>query len=114
MSKGAHHNESRSGSKKGKVSRGSVDNARRLEAFSERAGHGDADWGNCNPQRLQSVVVAITGLGGAVTFGLSRDQGAHSLTLMLDGERQTLWYNGDADLDEKLLDVMGILEGMLD
>ncbi len=33
---------------------------------------------------------------------------------MLDGERQTLWYNGDADLDEKLLDVMGILEGMLD
>ena len=69
-----------------------------------------ADWGGCDPARLQAVVVAITALGGAVTLGLSRDLGAHSLTLLLDGNRTTLWFNGNADLDMELEGVKATLD----
>lgn len=112
MSKRQHHNEGRGNEKTAGKSRGSVNNARRLDAFQGRNKNGHADWGDCTAERLQAVVVAITGLGGAVTIGLSRDRGAHSMTLLLDGERQTLWFNGDADLDEALEEVMGTLEAM--
>ncbi len=97
---------------KQKTKRGSTNNKRRLDAFTKGKKHGSADWGACNASGLQAVVVAITSLGGAVTIGLSRDQGAHSLTLLLDGQRETLWFNGDADLDESLLEVLGTLEAM--
>lgn len=107
-----HHNEGRSGGKNGNAGRGSVKNSARLDAFAKRKGKGNADWGTANPELLAAVVVAISGMGGAVTFGLSRDEGAHSLTLLLDGARETLWFNGNADLDDELRDALGVLEAM--
>ncbi len=98
---GAMQNNGKQGTKK-KGARGSVRNDNRLSAFASGGVTGGGDWGACDPRRLQAVVVGITVLGGAVTFGLSRDGGAHSLTLLLDSNRQTLWFNGDADLDEEL------------
>lgn len=92
--------------------RGSTNNKRRLDAFQKGVGSTPGDWGGCDPRRLQAVLVAITGLGGAVTFGLSRDGGAHSVTLLLDGERETLWFNGNAELDEELDMVIGALDAM--
>lgn len=97
---GAKDGDTSIGSKK--KTRGSTRNVDRLAAFSGRAGKGTADWGTCDPARLQAVVVGITLLGGAITFGLSRDLGAHSCTLLLDGHRTTLWFNGNANLDEEL------------
>lgn len=93
--------------------RGSVNNTKRLDAFRKGVGAASADWGTCEPRKLLGVVEAITNLGGAVTFGLSRDQGAHSVTIMLDGERETLWFNGNADLDEALDQVTGLLESLV-
>lgn len=93
-------------------SRGSVRNGDRLSAFTGGKESGSADWGACDPKWLQAVVVAITSLGGAITFGLSRDQGAHSLTLMLDDSRQTMWYNGAANLDEELASVKATLDAL--
>lgn len=93
--------------------RGSVRNKDRLSAFAEGTKSGAADWGGCHPELLQAVVVGITGMGGAVTFGLSRDQGAHSLTLLLDDNRKTLWFNGSADLDEELRAVAATLDAMV-
>lgn len=90
--------------------RGSVNNDRRLNAFASGSAGSGADWGGCDATRLQSVVVKITELGGAITLGLSRDGGAHSLTLMLDGDRETLWFNGGADLDEELKSVSAKLD----
>lgn len=92
--------------------RGSVRNEDRLSIFADRSGGGEADWGNCDPKWMLAVVVKITLLGGAVTFGLSRDQGAHSLTLLLDQGRQTLWFNGGADLDNELEGVLAVLDAM--
>lgn len=91
-------------------SRGSVNNAGRLAAFKGRAKAGGADWGGCNPGWIQALVVKITGLGGAVTIGLSRDRGAYSVTLLLDQQRETLWFNGDADLDAELEEVVAVLD----
>lgn len=101
------------GVKSGSGHRGSVDNAGRLQSFKGRTTAGGADWGGCDPKWLQDVLVRITGMGGAATFGLSRDRGAHSLTLLLDSERQTLWFNGDADLDLELEQVCATLDAMV-
>ncbi len=92
--------------------RGSVNNAGRLDAFAKRGGAASGDWGGCDAAKIQGVIMGITELGGAVTFGLSRDGGAHSVTLMLDGQRQTMWYNGDAELDAELDGVKATLEAM--
>jgi hypothetical protein len=103
---------SKDASRSKKSSRGSVNNSKRLAAFAESSGRGGADWGNADPRWIREVVLYMQMLGGAVTFGLSRDGGAHMLTLLLDGERQTLWYNGDADLDAALEQVCATLETM--
>jgi len=108
---GANQNNGKAGGTK-KRTRGSVRNTDRLAAFAASSPASGADWGGCDPARLQAVVVAITSMGGAVTFGLSRDLGAHSLTLMLDGTRKTLWLNGDADLDERLDEAIATLDAM--
>jgi len=92
--------------------RGSTDNGKRLAAFSKGSGSSEAEWAGCDSRKLQGVIEQITQMGGAITFALSRDKGAHSLTLMLDKERQTLWFNGGADLDEELDTVAGILAAM--
>lgn len=101
-------NEKYGNGKRGR--RGAVKNKDRLAAFAERAGGGSADWGGCDERKLAAVIIAITAMGGAVTFGLSRDLGAHSLTLMLDGKRSTLWFNGDADLT---LELDGVAQTLL-
>lgn len=108
---GLHSNEVLEDREKTKA-RGSVRNADRLSAFASGNGDGGADWGGCDSERLQAVVVKITQLGGAITFGLSRDLGAHSITLMLDKSRKTLWYNGSADLDAELEAVAATLDAM--
>jgi len=98
------------GSNGKKSSRGSVNNARRLDALKGRAAGGGADWGGCDPKWIAGVVVAATRLGGAVTFGFSRDGGAYSVAVWLDGERETLWFNGDSDLDAELEGVIAVLD----
>ncbi len=108
---GAYQNNENDGKGKSKK-RGTVNNNNRLAAFSKGSPSSGADWGGVDPKWIQAVVVGITSMGGAVTFGLSRDYGAHSCTLLLDGSRQTLWFNGDADLEEALKGVVGTLEAM--
>lgn len=95
-----------------KRGRGSVDNKSRLDAFRSAGPASGADWGGCDPRKLQAVIVAITALGGACTIGLSRNKGAHSLTLLLDEGRETLWFNRDADLDDELDEVRATIEAM--
>jgi len=104
------NNGSKAGGKSKK--RGSTNNSNRLAAFSKGGPASGADWGGCDPAWIQAVVVKITALGGAVTFGLSRDYGAHSCTLLLDNNRTTLWFNADADLDDALRDTAATLDAM--
>ncbi len=109
---GAYQNNGKQGSSNGNK-RGSVRNSDRLEAFANGANSGGAEWDTADCKLILATICAITALGGAITFGLSRDQGAHSLTLMLDGSRKTLWYNGDAVLDDELQAVINTLGAMV-
>lgn len=95
-----------------KPKRGSVNNNGRLTALlgNRQDKSRRADWGGADPRWIQAVIVAVTVAGGAVTFSCSRDGGAHGLTLMLDGERASLWFNGDADLDAELEQVFHTFE----
>lgn len=93
-----------------KKARGSVNNKSRLAAFAKSVRSSGAEWASADGELLQGVIDKITGLGGAITIGLSRDNSAYMMTLLLDGERETLWFNGDADLDDELRKVLGILE----
>lgn len=70
-----------------------------LDSIFAARSEGAADWGNASPERLLDVVTAMQGLGGAVTFGLSRDGGAYMLTLLLDGNRKTDWLPQSEDID---------------
>lgn len=94
-------------------SRGSVKNESRLQKFKQaKEAKGTADWGTASPQAIAAVVTAMQAVGGAITFGLSRDGGAYMLTLLLDGDRQTLWFNGDSDINQELEGVFITLEDM--
>lgn len=104
--------EAKDGQRGGSGRRGSTNNTGRLAAFKDRSTGGSAEWASCDSDLLLAVIDKITGMGGAITIGLARDQGAHSLTLLLDGSRATFWYNGDAVLDDKLREVLATLEEM--
>lgn len=95
-----------------KKRRGSVNNKKRLEAFGKSASDVAVEWSGCDAELLQAVIEGITSLGGAITLGLSRDRGAYMMTLLLDDDRETLWFNGSADVDEELRLVLGKLEAM--
>lgn len=82
--------------------RGSVDNGKRLAALFSRGPVVSADWSKADAKALAGLVSAVTARGGAISFGTSRDGGAYSITLFLEQERETLWFNGDCDLDAEL------------
>lgn len=105
-------NPARGGKEPKKRKRGSVRNDRRLEALAQRRTAAAADWQGCDCDRIQAVIYKIAALGGAVTFGTSRDGGAYSVSLMLDGDRETLWFNGDAELDDELAAIAETLDAM--
>lgn len=95
-----------------KQKRGSTNNKSRLEFFGRADVANGADWSSCSADKMMAVIVAITALGGAVTIGKSRDGGGHMMTLLLDDDRRTLWFNGDADLDDELDMVVGTLASL--
>lgn len=101
----------REGTGQRKNKRGSVNNANRLAGLTGgKDKTATADWGACDPRWLQAIAVAITRLGGAVTYSVSRDGGAYGLRLFLDDQSTPLWFNGDADLDVELEKVLAYLE----
>lgn len=83
------------------------------ELFSGPMDKGMADWGNASPQWVMAVITTMQALGGACTFGLSRDEGAHMLTLLVDGNRKTLWFPQGADLDLELEQLVAQLDTKL-
>lgn len=97
------------GSRKG--GRGTVKNDARLSGLqSSNPVTGNADWGRARPEWVSAVVSAATLQGCIVSFQLSRDGGAHGLSLYLGGENVRLWFNGDADLDIELEKVFEYLQ----
>ncbi len=89
-------------SRKGK-SRGKSDVPGKLDGLGGTGGRvGSADWGAADSKWIHGVIVAVTKHGGLVSFGMSRDQGAYNLTILLDGDRRVIWVSSSEDIDLKL------------
>lgn len=70
------------------------------------------DWADVDPRHIVWVLVAVTALGGAVTFGRSRDCGALMVALLLDGERETKWISPRDAPEDVLTEIAEKLEAM--
>lgn len=93
--------------------RGSVNNASRLAGLQPiREAAGTATWEGAQPGWIAAVVIAATVRGYIISFQLSRDSGAHGLSLYGEGENVRLWFNGDADLDVELEKIFVYLQAM--
>lgn len=69
---------------------------------SPASSQGKATWTEAHPNKVRAIVDVVTDLGGAVMFGKSRDGGALSVTVFMDGDKRTIWIGGDDDLEERL------------
>lgn len=99
-------------SKKGK-SRGGTAAASRLAGLGKQSqATGSADWSAAESGMLARIIVEVTCRGGLVSFGMSRDQGAHMITILMDNDKRTLWISGSDDLDLELEKIVALLEIM--
>lgn len=69
-------------------------------------------WDETDPRFLQWVLVAMGHLGGAVTFGRSRDRQALSVTLLLEGERTSVWIAPSQEVEAELQKIAERLEAI--
>jgi len=81
--------------------------SKRVGRLAQLAGNGvgaagRASWGDINPEIILALLIVITNMGGAISFGQSRDGGAYSVTVFLDGDRRTEWVAGDEFAEERL------------
>lgn len=89
-----------------KSKRGSSNPGKRLDGLGSRTGTGgSASYVGVDAGFLYGIVVEITQRGGAVSFGLSRSKEAWNVTLFLDGDRRTVWINGNEDVNAKLEEI---------
>lgn len=59
---------------------------------------GVADWSSADSKTLLDLIAAVTGRGGAVRFGYTRDGGAYSLGLYYGTESTTEYCRPGEDL----------------
>ena len=63
-------------------------------------GNGEvADWRNADPEYIITVISAITGKGGAVQFGLTKDGGSLVVRVIGDGEPYNEYVRPSEDVD---------------
>lgn len=100
------------GEKKSKK-RGATNVARSLEGLGQAKGtSGGADYAEADFTYVAGIIIEVTRRGGAASFGLSRDKGAYNVTIFLDGDRRTVWINGDADLNHELEKILHFIAAL--
>jgi hypothetical protein len=70
-----------------------------------REGREVVTWDTASPSGIVAVTVAVSALGGAVTFGGSRDGGALQVAIFLDGEKFVKWIPSGEDIDAVLAEI---------
>lgn len=93
--------------------RGKTDVTRSLAGLGSGKGTtGGADYAEADFSWLAGVIIEATRRGGAASFGLSRDKGAYSVTIFLDGDRKTVWISGGDDLNAELEKIVHFLASL--
>lgn len=96
--------------KKRKQARGKTNVPSRLSGLGQGAQiAGEATWTAAHERWVLSVIVEVTKRGGMASFGLSRDQGAFNVTILLDNDRRTVWISGSEDVDARLEEIVHFL-----
>lgn len=72
----------------------------------------EMEWADVEPRYVAWVLTAVTALGGAVTYGRSRDSGALMVTLLLDGERETKWISPRDTPEDVLTEIAERLQAL--
>jgi len=80
--------------------------------FPDKQQTGETDWGDCMPEMLASVVVAVTRAGGLISFGRSRDLGALSITIILDNDKRTTWVPVGTDIESELERIIHFMDAL--
>ena len=68
-----------------------------------------ADWGTVTPNLLVDLCQVVSGLGGAVRIGYTRDGGAYSVGIYLDDDRETFYCRPSDDLNDFVLRLTELL-----
>lgn len=64
------------------------------------------DWAIVEPERLSKIIQLVTGRGGAIRFGYSRDGKAGSIGVYYGDDRDTVYLRPNEDVE----DVISIIE----
>lgn len=80
-----------------KAERRKPSTGRSLFSKQEESNGSSFDWGSCDSGRLLGLIEFVTGRGGAIRFGYSRDGKAGSLGIYFGDSRDTLWLRPSED-----------------
>lgn len=72
----------------------------------EHRSHEPNDYASIDPELLRGVIRWIAKSGGAVRFGLTRDQGAFAIGIYGEGDPYTEYMHSTEDLTEFLLELV--------
>jgi len=75
---------------------------RREERRRNRGQAAVCDWGAADPTRIVALISTITVQNGLCSFGYTRDAGAYTVTIIMDGERYTDYCRPTEDVDSFL------------
>lgn len=83
--------------------RGATNVSRSLAGLGQAPAQADtAHWESADFSWVAGIIVETTKRGGAASFGLSRDKGAYNVTILMDGERKTVWISSSDDMNGEL------------
>jgi hypothetical protein len=71
-----------------------------------------ADWGAVSGKVLVDLVQVVSGAGGAVRFGYTRDGGAYSVGVYLDDDRETFYFKPADDIDDAIAQLTEMLRNV--
>lgn len=60
------------------------------------------DWSSADPERIVALISSITSQNGLCSFGYTRDAGAYTVTVIMDGERYTDYCRPTEDVNQFL------------
>jgi len=71
---------------------------RREERRRNRGQATICDWGTVDAERIIALISTVTSQNGLCSFGYTRDSGAYTVTVIMDGERYTDYCRSTEDV----------------
>lgn len=88
-------------------------NGRLGKALGTAGTSSEMAWDEVDPRYIAWIIINATRVGGAATFGRSRDGGALMVTILLDGDRVTRWIAPHDDCEQALQKIAEQLDTLL-